>query len=77
MQTLVVILIVIAAALYAAWTLSPSGVRIRVASALLRAVESVPLPATVRAWLRRVLTAQLTRASGCGQCPQARRPHRR
>jgi type II secretory pathway pseudopilin PulG len=70
METLVVVLIVASAAVYAAWSLSPSTTRMRSASALLRALERsrLPLPSAIRAWLQRVLTAQLTRSSGCGKC---------
>jgi len=78
METLVVVLIVASAGLYAAWSLSPSATRVRGLSALLRALESsrLPLPSAIRAWLQRVLTAQLTRAPGCGKCSQSGRSPR-
>jgi hypothetical protein len=76
METVVVIVIVLAATLYAAWFLAPSWIRMRVAAALLRLLDrpDVPLPTGLRSRLRAALTARLTRASGCGACAQGKRP---
>jgi hypothetical protein len=76
MEALVVIVIVAAATLYAAWSLSPGTIRARGSAAVLRLLESssIPLPSALRAWLFRVLTAQVTRASGCGHCAPGKRP---
>jgi hypothetical protein len=58
MQTLVVALLVLGCAVYAAWTLLPAASRRGLASALLK----LPLPQPVAGFMRRHASA----ASGCG-----------
>ena len=58
MQTLIVALLVIGCASYAAWTLMPTAARRAIASALLK----LPLPESFAATMRRAATT----SSGCG-----------
>jgi hypothetical protein len=58
MQTLIVALLVVGCATYAAWTLMPAAARRAIAWSLLR----LPLPAAFAAKMRKATTA----SSGCG-----------
>ena len=58
MQTLIVALLVIGSATYAAWTLMPAAARRAIASSLLK----LPLPGAFAAKMRRAATVN----SGCG-----------
>ena len=64
-QTLIVGVLVLSCALYATWTLMPSGARRHLARHLLK----IGLPAAVRARLLR--HAQATSGCGCDGCDHA------
>jgi hypothetical protein len=70
LETVLVIAIVAAAALYAAGSLLPASLRLRGLAALLRVLDSgLPLPAALRERLRRAAVTRAARvAPGCGQC---------
>jgi hypothetical protein len=65
MQILIVALLVVGSALFAAWTLMPAAARRALAIALLK----LPLPAFATARLRRAAT--LSSGCGCDGCDHA------
>ncbi len=63
-QALAVVLLVSASAVYAGWSLMPSGLRRRVAAGLLH----WPLPGLFKAPLRRAASVAESSCGGCGGC---------
>jgi hypothetical protein len=73
-ERLAVFLIVLAAAAYAAWALTPAGVRDRWALGLARSLGGSQAPGARGRLAAALLRAAQRSAGGCGSCPAATRP---